>query len=68
MELFSSDLVWLFIAYISGTVAGLYINFKRTVSLVTESTIDSLIEQGYLKTKGYGQNMEILKHNEWQND
>jgi len=68
MEFFSADITWLLIAYVAGTVAGLYINFKRVVSFTTESIIDSLIEQGYLKTQGYGENMEILKHEEWCND
>ena len=30
--------------------------------------IDSLIEQNFLKTKGHGDNVEIIKHTEWCDD
>jgi hypothetical protein len=52
---------WLLLAYIIGTGFGLWINFKRAVGL----TIDSLIENGYLKhRKDANGEIEILKHNE----
>ena len=52
---------WLLLAYVIGTVFGLRINFHNVIG----STIDSLIESGYLKTrrKSDGE-IEILKHNE----
>jgi hypothetical protein len=52
---------WLLLAYIVGTGFGLWVSFQRAVGV----TIDSLIENGYLKTrKGLDGELEILKHNE----
>ena len=52
---------WLFLAYAVGTLFGLWYNQKGTI----EKTIDSLIENGYLKhrRKADGE-IEILKYNE----
>jgi hypothetical protein len=46
-------------------MVGKYISFKNHVSIITEATIDQLIREGYLKTRGVGRDMEILKHTEW---
>jgi len=52
---------WLLLAYAVGTAFGLYVNFQRAVG----STIDSLLENGYLKhRKNADGEIEILKHNE----
>ena len=59
--------IWLFVAYISGSALTYYlINNKESTEAITESVIDALIEQGYLKTRGSGKSLEILKH--WEND
>jgi len=52
---------WLLLAYIAGTGIGMWWNFKRVI----ETTIDSLVTQGYLKhrKKADGE-IEILKYNE----
>jgi len=52
---------WLLLAYVAGTVFGLWYKQRGTV----EKTIDSLIDNGYLKhrKKADGE-IEILKHNE----
>ena len=52
---------WLLLAYVIGTGFGMFVNFQRVI----ETTIDSLIENGYLKTrqKSDGE-IEILKYNE----
>ncbi len=63
--LFNEMIWWLIFAYVVGTVFGRYIGFKASVEDVVGSTIDSLIENGYLKTRGVGRDMEILKHTEW---
>ena len=63
--MFTADLGWLFFAYAVGTAFGWYMGFTGHVKNVSEAIIDSLIEQKYLKTRGYGDNMEILKHTEW---
>lgn len=68
MEFFTANVGWLFLAYIAGTVFGLYVNLRSALSNMAESVIDSLIEQDYLKTRGHGENMEILKHTEWCDD
>jgi len=66
--MFTADLGWLFFAYAVGTAFGWYMGFKGQVKNVSEAVIDSLIEQKYLKTRGHDDNMEILKHTEWQDD
>jgi hypothetical protein len=43
-----------------GYIWGLQANRKRMITLV----IDSLIADGYLKTKGFGDDQEIIKYNE----
>lgn len=65
MEFFNSDIGWLFFAYTAGSLVGFYFGFKSNVIKISEQVIDSLIEQGFLKTRGYGKNMEILKYTEW---
>lgn len=56
---------WLLGTAVLFTFVGRYMAFKDIVSQVTAATIDSLIDDGYLKTRGVGRNMEILKHTEW---
>lgn len=52
---------WLALAYIVGTLFGLWYKQKGTV----EATIDSLIDNGYLKhRKDAKGEIEILKYNE----
>ena len=68
MEFFSADVGWLLFVYAVGTAFGWWWGVKSKLFNVSESVIDSLIEQGYLKTRGYGENMEILKHTEWCDD
>jgi hypothetical protein len=68
MELFTSEIAWLFFAYAVGTAFGWYMGTKNTVHNATEAVIDTLIEQKYIKTRGYGNDMEILKYTEWCDD
>jgi len=58
---FAAGWGWLALAYIVGTVFGLKLRMDRVIG----STIDSLIENGYLKhrKKADGE-IEILKYNE----
>lgn len=58
--------LWMLLAYVVGTGLGIVIGMKMNLKGVIEDTIDSLIEQGYLRTKGSGDNVEILKH--WEED
>jgi hypothetical protein len=68
MEFFTADIAWLLLAYVLGTAFGWYQGLRVSLSKTSEAVIDSLIEQGYLKTRGYGESMEILKHEEWCDD
>lgn len=52
---------WLLFAYAVGTAFGMWLNFRNVIA----KTIDSLIENGYLRhrKKADGE-IEILKYNE----
>lgn len=63
--LFNETTLWLLATAVIFTFVGRWMSFKDIVSQVTAATIDSLIDDGYLKTRGVGRDMEILKHTEW---
>jgi hypothetical protein len=65
MELWINEL-WLFITAVVFTFVGKYITMRSTVEEISETVLDKLIEDGYIKTKGSGKNMEILKY--WENN
>ena len=46
--------------YIIGTLFGGWIGYRRGVEVGTEHSVDLLVKQGYLKTRGE----EILRYNE----
>ena len=56
------ELGWMLFAYTAGTAIGWWFSYQAKVQDTIELTIDSLIENGYLKTRGVGSNKEILKH------
>ena len=56
--------LWLLGTAILFTIVGRYLFFKDEVGNVVESTIDSLIEQGYLKMEGN----DIVKWEDWCKD
>lgn len=58
---------WLAGTAILFTFVGRFMSLRSTVDQVVSATIDSLIKDGYLKTRGTGADMEILKHTEWCN-
>jgi len=66
MELWVNEL-WLLGTAIVFTWVGMYMSRWKAVA-GTEVVIDSLIEQGFLKTKGSGENMEIIKWRDWCDD
>ena len=68
MEFFSADYSWLLLAYVVGTLFGLYYGYNHAVNNVTEKIIDSLIDAKMLKTEGHGDNMEIIPWTEWCDD
>ena len=63
MELWVNEL-WLLLTAVVFTAYGWYIGSRSTVVNTAEAVIDSLIEQGYLKTRGHGKDLEVLKHDE----
>jgi hypothetical protein len=66
VELFANPTTWwLFGTAVVFTFAGKFMSLHTNVDHIVGATIDSLIEDGYLKTRGTGENMEILKHTEW---
>lgn len=46
------------------TVFGWYIGKSSQIESLVAITIDALIKDGYLRTRGKGANLEILKWNE----
>ena len=67
MELWVNEL-WLLITAVVFTALGWYWGLQSNIKNVSEAVIDNLIEQNYLKTRGYGKDMEILKYTEWCDD
>jgi hypothetical protein len=66
VELFANPVTWwLFGTAVVFTFVGRFMSFRDHVTLAAEKTIDQLIKEGYLKTRGVGRNQEILKHTEW---
>jgi len=55
---------FILLAYILGTGFGWYMGSSKGHKDGIVDTIDSLIEQGYLKTRGTKHNPEIMKHDE----
>jgi hypothetical protein len=64
MELWVNEL-WLLLTAVIFTAYGYWLGLKSSVASVSEAVIDSLIEQKFLKTRGVGRDMEILKYTEW---
>ena len=64
MELWVNEL-WLLVTAVIFTGYGWLMGIKSNVKNISEAVIDSLIEQKYLKTRGFGKDMEILKYTEW---
>ena len=59
---------WLLLTAVLFTAVGWFYGKKGQMKEVVEATIDSLIADGYLKTRGTGKDMEVLKWREWDND
>lgn len=63
--LYNEMTYWLLFTAVVFTFVGRYMVFRDRLEEIIASTIESLIEDGYLKTKGHGENLEIVKHTEW---
>ncbi len=69
MEILSDTTsLWLLITAILFTFVGRYFAKQEVVTDAIETTIDSLIEQGFIKTEGHGAKMEIVKWKDWCNE
>jgi hypothetical protein len=55
---------FIFAAYIAGTAFGFYWGIERGRTKAIVDTIDSLIDQGFIKYKGLKSDPEIMKHDE----
>ena len=65
MELWINEL-WLFITAVVFTFVGKYMTMRSTIEEISSAVLDKLIEDGYIRTKGSGKNMEILKY--WEHN
>lgn len=54
--------LWLFVTAVVFTFVGKQITLRSTIEEISSAVLDKLIEDGYIKTKGSGENMEILKY------
>jgi hypothetical protein len=61
--IFATAVIFTFVGYSMGKKSS-----RSLVELAIATTIDSLIRDGYLKTRGVGKNMEILKADYDQTD
>jgi hypothetical protein len=65
-ELFADPVTWwLFGTAVVFTHVGQYMAFKNNVNITIAATIDSLIEDGYIKTKLKDNELVLIKHTDW---
>ena len=57
----TAQILWLLIAYSVGTLVGWWLTYKSRVKKSVEETINMLIQEGFLKTRGEGQSLTIVK-------
>jgi hypothetical protein len=63
--MFTENVMWLLAAYVAGSGATWYLFLRQNFLNATEATIDSLIDNGFLRYKrGDDGELEILKWNE----
>ena len=63
--MFTENVMWLLGAYLAGSCATWYLFLRQNFLKATEATIDSLIDNGFLRYKrGEDGELEILKWNE----
>lgn len=56
---------WMYwITAIVFTCVGFSFGLGFNKEIITAATIEALIRQGYLKTRGSGENVQIVKHDE----
>ena len=60
--LYNEMTYWLLGTAVIFTFVGRYTAYRDALEDVVAATIESLIDDGYIRTKGEGDDMEILKH------
>lgn len=66
--MFEANIMWLIGAYILGTFMGWWFSYNANAENIVGATIDGLIENGYIKTRGEGENMELIPWKDWEED
>ena len=59
---------WLLFTAVVFTYVGRLITFRIHLEDVITATIESLIDDGYSRTKGEGDKLELLKHWEYKDE
>jgi|TARA_B110000977_G_scaffold21770_1_gene26082 hypothetical protein len=65
MDFFTIQNLALLITAVVFTGYGYWVGKQSHVEDIIESTIDSLINDGYVKTEGHGDTLEIIKWQKW---
>lgn len=60
--------LWLLGIAVLFTAVGYSWGKKGNAKKIVESTIDTLISDSYLKTRGTGKDIVVIKWREWEND
>ena len=60
--------IFLFVTAVAFTLLGYWMGKRDEQKQLIEIVIDQLIAEGYIKTRGHGINLEIIKHTEWCDD
>ena len=60
-------IAFLAIAYIVGTVFGYFVALKRGMTMGIELSLDSLIEDGYVRA-GVNKDGDVVLYKYWEND
>jgi hypothetical protein len=66
--MFTENIMWLLIAYTTGSVFTGWVFYKSGVRDGIENTIDSLVDKGFLRHRKTESDLEILKWNANEND
>lgn len=66
--IFTEQSAMIFITAVIFTLVGYVWGVRAVVTKAVTHTVDSLISEGYLKTRGSGETLEIVKWRDWDND
>ena len=66
--LYNEMTYWLLFTAVVFTYVGKFMAFRSHLQDVITATIESLIDDGYIHTKGEGDKLELLKHWEYKDE